>query len=460
MERKNGIRLSFRLCLALNYPIIFLGLILILAASCKKDKITSKVPEIETEIVSSFAKTTAISGGNISSNGGADITERGVCWGTGLNPDISTGSRTSDGTGTGEFTSSITGLLPNTTYHVRAYACNEAGTGYGNDISFNTTPGLTTLQATLITADSVVCGGNIGSDGTALIVERGVCWSEDTKPELSYNKKISDSTGTGTFLCRIKNLDPSTTYYLRAYAINPAGTSYGNLVIFTTKANPPTVSTNWANNITATEAISGGSSYSDARAPIIVQGVCWGTVPGPTTDLDTKSINGNTPGTYTSTIWGLSPKTKYYYRAYATNSEGTGYGYEYSFTTTSYPPTLTTTAISSITTTSASSGGNITSDGGSNVTTRGICWSSSPNPTTYNYRTYNGTGTGAYTSSISGLSSGTTYYVRAFATNSGGTAYGNEISFTTSAKSPTLTTTVSGSITISDANSGENISND
>jgi hypothetical protein len=107
-------------------------------------------------------------------------------------------------------------------------------------------------------------------------------------------------------------------------------------------------------------------------------------------------------------------------------------------------PTVTTTAVTSITATTASSGGNVISDGGAAVTARGVCWSTSPNPTIADSYTTNGTGTGVFTSSITGLTPGTTYYVRAYATNSIGTAYGNPITFTTSIlNNPTISGTVS-----------------
>lgn len=98
--------------------------------------------------------------------------------------------------------------------------------------------------------------------------------------------------------------------------------------------------------------------------------------------------------------------------------------------------TVTTTAISGITTSAAVSGGNVTSDGGSSVTARGVCWSTSANPTISGSKTTDGSGTGTFTSNITGLSAATLYYVRAYATNTTGTAYGDELSFTTSGSSP------------------------
>jgi hypothetical protein len=92
--------------------------------------------------------------------------------------------------------------------------------------------------------------------------------------------------------------------------------------------------------------------------------------------------------------------------------------------------TLSTLPMGNITATSAVSGGNITNGGGTPVTQRGVCWSTAPNPTTANNTTSDGSGVGSYTSTLTGLVAGATYYVRAYAINSAGTAYGNEVQFT------------------------------
>ena len=94
-------------------------------------------------------------------------------------------------------------------------------------------------------------------------------------------------------------------------------------------------------------------------------------------------------------------------------------------------PIVITTSISNLTLNSAQSGGDVTNDGGAPVTTHGICWSTSQNPTIVDKSYHDGTGTGSFTSSITGLAPNTTYYVRAYATNSSGTAYGPQVSFTT-----------------------------
>ena len=96
-------------------------------------------PTVTTATITDIDKTTATGGGNVTADGGATVTARGICWSTSQNPTIS-GSHTTDGTGTGSFTSAMTGLEPNTTYYVRAYATNSAGTAYGEEVSFTTLP--------------------------------------------------------------------------------------------------------------------------------------------------------------------------------------------------------------------------------------------------------------------------------------------------------------------------------
>jgi hypothetical protein len=109
---------------------------------------------------------------------------------------------------------------------------------------------------------------------------------------------------------------------------------------------------------------------------------------------------------------------------------------------------VTTAAVSSITSSTADSGGEVTADGGSPVTARGVCWSTTANPTTADSTTADGTGTGTFTSNLTGLSPGVTYHVRAYAINGVGTAYGSDVTFTTTTVLPTVTTAAVSSITL------------
>jgi uncharacterized protein (TIGR02145 family) len=195
----------------------------------------------------------------------------------------------------------------------------------------------------------------------------------------------------------------------------------------------PKVSTGSIIAKTAITATAGGNVTDSSSRAITARGVCFSTTINPTI-ANTKTASGtNVIGAFTVSLTGLSALTTYHYRAYATNSLGTSYGADSVFTT-NVPtlPTLTTTAASAITATTATSGGNITSDNGATITARGICWSTTANPTiALSTKTNNGTGTGDFTSSIIGLNANTTYYVRAYATNSTGTSYGAQRTFTT-----------------------------
>ena len=173
------------------------------------------------------------------------VMARGVCWGVSPNPTLEN-NYTIDGSGSGSFRSSISGLKPSTTYYARAYATYLSGTVYGNQISFTTLelPTILTTKAANISASTAMSGGTINSDGGAPITERGVCWSLSANPTISNNKMTSGS-GIGTFSTKITLLAANTTYYARAYAINAAGVAYGSQYSFIT-----TTACNGVNNVT------------------------------------------------------------------------------------------------------------------------------------------------------------------------------------------------------------------
>jgi hypothetical protein len=184
--------------------------------------------------------------------------------------------------------------------------------------------------------------------------------------------------------------------------------------------------------ITSSTASADAGISSDGGALITAKGVVWSTSVNPTIALTTKTNDGTGTGNFTSSLITLSASTLYYVRAYATNSNGTVYGVQQSFSTLGVVPTISTTAASSISLATATTGGNITSDGGTTIVSRGICWSLSANPTINDNKLINGNGTGNYTINLTGLNAGTTYYIRAYATNAAGTGYGAQVSFNTS----------------------------
>jgi len=200
---------------------------------CKKD---AEIPTLSTTSVSQITTTTALAGGNITSGGSSSVTSRGICWGLTSNPTIDF-MKTTDGTGTGIFSSNLTGLYPNTTYYVRAYATNSAGTAYGEEISFSTEsapPAIVTTSAIASVASTyAVSGGTVTNDGGAPISETGLCYSTSHDPT-TESDRILNVPGILTFTSNMTGLTPGTTYYVRAYAINSSGTVYGNELSFTT----------------------------------------------------------------------------------------------------------------------------------------------------------------------------------------------------------------------------------
>jgi hypothetical protein len=385
--------------------------------------------------------TSGNTGGTITNSGASNVTSRGVCYSSTVTSPTTLDPKTNNGTGIGSFTSSLIGLTPNTTYYIRAYATNSIGTAYADVKSFRTTTatvpiGVTTTALSFTTQTTTIGGGNITNDGGATISSRGVCWSNTTASPTITSPKTIDGTGIGAFTSSITSLTPGTTYYVRAYATNSAGTSYGNTFSFTTvSATVPTgITTNSVSSITQTTAIGGGNINADGGATITSRGVCWSNTTSSPTISNSSTNNGSGTGSFSSSLTGLTPSTTYYVRAYATNSVGTAYSSTTSFTTSSatIPTGLTTISLSSITQTTAIGGGNINADGGATITSRGVCWSSTTsNPTISNSSTNNGSGTGSFSSSLTGLTANTTYYVRAYATNSAGTAYGTTVTFTT-----------------------------
>jgi uncharacterized protein (TIGR02145 family) len=199
---------------------------------------TKTAPQVSTSTISNITLNSASSGGTITSDGGAEITSKGVVWNTAASPTISVNTKTIEGAGTGSFSSSITNLTPSTTYYLRAYATNSSGTGYGNEISFATNsivlPILSTTAIADITFNSAASGGSVTNDGGGTITARGIVWSTTQNPTIALATKTINGAGIGNFISLIENLNPITNYFVKAYATNSAGTAYGNEVEFKT----------------------------------------------------------------------------------------------------------------------------------------------------------------------------------------------------------------------------------
>jgi hypothetical protein len=300
-------------------------------------------------------------------------------------------------------------------------------------------PVLTTAIITEISYTTATSGGEVTNNGGAMIVTRGICWSTSSSPSSDDFKTIEG--GTGAFVSKITNLTQNTKYYVRAYAVNSAGTGYGNELSFTTsQVSVPVLTTTDISSISFRTAISGGNITSDKGEPVITRGICWNTAANPTV-ADSKTSDGTGTGSFVSNLTGLTPNTTYYARAYATNNVGTAYGFQVSFTTRQVTvPSLTTAAVSLVTQKSAVSGGIVSDDNGETVTSKGVCWSVTANPTINDSKTSDGAGTATFESNLTGLTANTTYFIRAYAINNIGAGYGEQQSFKTNQITGSLNT--------------------
>lgn len=279
-----------------------------------------------------------------------------------------------------------------------------------------------------LTAASVRCFGTVEDDGKSVVVERGFVYSPVQYPTVENSKKMV-GCGLGSFSATL-DLTPNTTYYIRAYARNGVGVAYGTQLVATTFPGIAEVITYAVSSITPTSASCGGFVADDGGYPVAQRGVCWSKTMQPTIS-NAHTADGVGLGAFVSSITGLDPGTTYYVRAYASNVNGVAYGEQVSFTTSDGLPNVATADVSNITRTAAVCGGEVLSDGGFTILSRGVAFSTTPGPTISGPHTSDGVGLGAFVSQLSMLTPGTTYYVRAYATNAVGTIYGTQKIFVT-----------------------------
>ncbi len=392
------------------------------------------VPTVTTAPVTNITATSAFTGGNVTNNGNATVTARGVCWSTSNNPTIA-GSHTTDGSGNGEFTSEITGLSSGTTYYVRAYATNSAGTGYGNEISFTTYATITDTDGNTYTI--VTIGNQVWmrenlkttkySDGTAIPdITGNSAWAGLSTPAYCWYNNDQNTYGNvygalyNWYAVNTGKLCP-TGWHVPADAEWTTLTDYlGGASVAGGKLKEADTA-HWrspntgATNSSGFTALPGG--YRVSNGSFLNIGDCgywWGS-----TENGTDGAWGR--GMYYSDgdVFRGSSNKYFGFSVRCIKDDATTL------------PTVTTADVNNISSNGATCGGNVTAGGSASVTARGVCWSTSQNPTIANSHTSDGSGTGAFTSNITGLSLNTTYYVRAYATNIAGTAYGSQVSFTT-----------------------------
>ncbi len=300
--------------------------------SCKKKEV-----KVMTNSVTDLTSNSAISGGVVTDDGGQTILSYGVCWGTSSNPVLGVENYTIDGSGKASFVSTITKLKHKTTYYVRAYAKHSGGITYGNEYSFFTPPLISSTIPIIFTYPlsnldtnnrTLRLNAELIHKGGSEVTEKGFVWNLKGGPSISDSKIISSSTSdvfSESFL-----FEMNTSYFIKSYAINSYGVSYGEEVICKVDKVKPRVLTQEIIEIDSNYAICSSTVTYSGGTEIIDRGICWATFSNPTIS-DFKSSDGTGLGAYTSTMTNLVPNTLYYCRSFATNSEGTTYGKEISF---------------------------------------------------------------------------------------------------------------------------------
>ena len=416
-------------------------------------KTLASTPVVSTVGASEITPASAVLSGSVVTDNGAEITERGFVYLKGNEaPTTSSNKIKVEGT-LGDFTASLADLEPNQKYSFRAYAINAKGTSYGDIMNFSTIVNLPTLAAMKVTDINTTSARftcTVTNHGGETVSEVGFYYGKDEDVNAETALKISEEYTSDSFSLTAKELEIGQDYFVKAYTKNSVGESYSSVIKFKTTSTAPTVNTVGYTKLTATSAELSGDVADDNGEPITERGFVWIKGAGtPTTSSSNRPVEG-TIGEYTAIITDLEPNQTYSYRAYAINSRGTSYGEVMQFEISVSLPTVTTNDVTSITNTSATTGGVITSDGGGEILAKGIVWSTTKNPTieTSNY-TDEGEDVESFTSRLTELRPGFTYYVRAYATNIMGTVYGEEKQFITSGEIQSIPLEASNSFIIS-----------
>lgn len=397
------------------------------------------IPTVQTQQATDISSSMATAHGQITSLGNVTIvTQYGHVWGTSEQLDINLSTKTALGKTEKPlaFASEMKGLKPNQKYYVRAYATNEKGTAYGDVLEFTTAKTdmrLSTSEVTSIIHDAATCGGLISDYGGHAVKECGVCWSLKEDEVSIADRKVTGTVKDNAWSCRIEGLTKETTYFVRSYVESIGGTVfYGEVRSFTTtqEVKLPTLGKVSVTGVDIQGATLQGSVTDSGNSNVTVCGFCWSTKTNPTTDDESVACELQN-GAFGQKISGLKDGTKYYVRAYATNAMGTAYSENAELTTTSVTvPEWANTSVSNIGRTKVTVKASLVSNGNSDITEMGICWSTHPQTTIYDNKQVCKTDA-AVSTQLTGLLGTTTYYLRAYAQNSKGIGYSNEVVFTT-----------------------------
>jgi hypothetical protein len=393
---------------------------------------------------SNITQTSATITGTVIFDGVPPYTERGFCYSTWRYPDLAEQKLVVPGEGTGTFNGTLTGLSPDITYYVRAYATNGETVAYSAEESFKTLDGSAIIDSVIvsdITNVSATIHGNIIFEGIPPYTERGFLYAI-SPTNLSVDgwqpkqKVIIPGSGAGAFETALTGLTPTTTYYVTAYTLSGTEAEYSPVESFTTLDGTIYLGDIVVSNVTNTSAAVGGEIIAEGIPPYSERGLCYSTSPNPNLETGQKLVvPGSGKGIFDVTLAGLEPGTAYHVKAYAQNNETVAYSKEKNFTTLDVP-SVTSLRIEDVDGNGMSVLGKITRLGAEEVTDYGVCYSTVNSVPTINdskVSSGNTSATGSFKVQVTGLELSTGYYFRTYARNSVGITYGEVLQGTTSA---------------------------
>lgn len=392
-------------------------------------------PEVSSTVVSSVTSTTAVFSSTVTYHGGQTVSEVGFYYSTDESLDPETSFKINQTYSADEFSMTASDLIPNSRYYVKAYAVNNAGVAYGEVKSFMTAssvPSVVTVGATEITSTGALLSGMIVSENGEAVTEKGFLWIlGDGIPTIESHKLKADGSGAD-FSAKLDNLEQNQKYSFRAYATNAKGTSYGDILIFSTSAGLPSLSSIDIADITATSATFSSTVTGHGGSTVSEVGFYYSTSPEVDPETSKKVSQLYAKDAFTLSVSDLLIYQKYYVRAYAVNSAGQAYSPVVSFTTLSSKPVVTTAEATDITPAGATLNGEVLTDNGATISERGFVWvEGTGTPTSSSGKLIASGTTGVFSAVLTDLTPNKKYSYRAYAVNSNGTSYGETKEFTT-----------------------------
>lgn len=411
--------------------------------SCKKEQLPI-APNVQTKDAINPRATSVTLQGTNAAEELLGITERGFYYADHNKPDELLKHKVSASAGIGDFAVLVTGLTAETLYSFVAFAKNSETTSFGTTKTFSTReytlPEVSTDKIKNVYINSCQVAGIVGYDGGKQVTERGFCYSTHANPTIQ-DYKVPSGKGEGPFDNFLNGLNENTTYFVKSYAINALGISYGDELSFTTfNFSPPIVNSIHVIEVTNTTANLQGEVMDTGGSEITERGFLLCTDKEDLNTCQKFSIPGGL-GAYRLVVTNLKTGVQYFMRAFATNKKGTAYGAPIPFTTGEYTyASVKTVSVADIAIHGAVLTGTVTAEGNTPVTEKGFCVSIVPNPTVNNLKFPVAIGKGPFSYYLANLTENKTYYIVAYAINGKGIVYGSPLSFKTLSSVPVLIT--------------------